>query len=179
MCSKHYNRRLTTGSVEDGPRARAPVDVRLWRQVDRRGPDECWLWTAKRRIKGYGVINWGGRGSRPILAHRLAWILTNGPIPDGEGAHGTVVMHTCDNRLCCNPAHLRLGTQGDNVKDMDAKGRRKSAPKLGSKHHNARLNEAKVRYIRASTKSNAELAREFGVTRQAVRWARKKGWQHV
>ena len=126
MCSRHYNRKLKTGTVEDGPRARASLSDRLWRQVDCRGDDECWLWTAKSVVTGYGVLSSGGRDKPKILAHRAAWEVINGSIPDGEGHHGTVVMHTCDNRLCCNPAHLRLGSQADNVRDMDEKGRRRS-----------------------------------------------------
>mgnify|MGYP001550307413 CR=1 FL=1 len=124
LCSKHYNRRLTRGTTEDGPRARAPLAERFWRYVDRRGADECWLWVGQSRNVGYGYIGVGGRAGGKILSHRAAWLLANGPIPDGDGHHGTVLMHTCDNRLCCNPAHLRLGTQADNVHDMDQKGRR-------------------------------------------------------
>lgn len=156
-----------------------PLAERFWPKVDKGGPDDCWDWIAKRRISGYGVIQEAGRGSKALLAHRAAWILTNGPIPKGGGYHGIIVMHTCDNRLCCNPAHLRLGTQADNVRDMDKKGRRVSKPPRGEKHHNSKLTDSIVREIRSSNLSNAEWARRLGVTRQAIRSARRVGWKHV
>jgi hypothetical protein len=167
-CSKHYNRLRTRGTIEDGAKARAPFTVRLWRQIAKGGPDECWPWTAKSRISGYGTISTGGRRSPKVLAHRAVWEEANGPIPDGPGYHGMVVMHTCDNRLCCNPAHLVLGTQTENVRDMDGKGRRKSQPSYGEKHGNATFSNEDIAYIRASPKTNAELTREFGCGRSSI-----------
>ena len=124
MCSPHYNRKRTTGTTDDGPRARKPLSERLWKYVTKRGPDECWNWFGKSMIRGYGLLGIGGRKDGKMLAHRVSWILANGPIPEGgPEPHGYVVMHTCDNRLCCNPAHLRLGTQYDNIEDMNRKGR--------------------------------------------------------
>ena len=129
-CSKHYNRLRTTGTLEDGPKARLPLAVRLWKNIDKRAPQECWPWTSERKVKGYGSIGRGGRGGGNALAHRVVWELTHGPIPKSSDYHGMVVMHRCDNRLCCNPAHLVLGSQSDNVRDMDAKGRRVSVPRF-------------------------------------------------
>jgi len=182
LCSAHYNRLITTGSVEDTIKARAPFEQRVWRQIEKRGPDECWPWTAKSKVTGYGTIGRGGRDGEKVLAHRAVWELTNGPIPkDGPGHHGWVVLHTCDNRLCCNPAHLRLGTQRDNVKDMDGKRRRKTVARQGEAHSQAKLTEADIRDIRASSLNNAELGRHYGVERQTIRsirigntWSRVK-----
>jgi len=84
----------------------------------------CWLWIGAQR-KGYG--NFWFRGG-PVSAHRVAWILTRGEIPDGEGAHGTCVLHRCDTPLCVRPSHLRLGTQFQNMRDMAEKGRKKRKP---------------------------------------------------
>lgn len=181
MCSRHYNRLRTTGTTDNGPRAKLSLAERLWRQVDKRGPDECWPWIAKSLIDGYGVI---GRGARTVgkeLAHRAAWIVTYGPIPEGEGYHGCVVIHDCDNRLCCNPAHLYLATQADNVADMHAKGRFYTGERpRGSNHGNAKLTEEMVREIRGSADSGAALARRFGVDRSTVTSIRAgKGWRHV
>jgi len=179
-CSKHYNRLRTTGTLEDGPKARLPLSVRLWKSIDRRGADECWPWTAKRKTAGYGSIGLGSRSSGSALAHRIVWELIHGPIPKSSDHHGMVVMHTCDNRLCCNPNHLRLGRQSDNVRDMDLKGRRVSAPKLGEKHHNAKLSEADVIAIRNSKASNAELAKRFKVTKENIGYIRaRKAWKHI
>ena len=83
----------------------------------------CWLWVGKRKeSRGwYGIIN---VHKIPIYAHRVAWILFNGPIPARHE-----VMHTCDNPPCVNPAHLKLGTHFDNMKDMQTKGRSRGGAK--------------------------------------------------
>ena len=109
-------------------RISAPLEERFWSGVDRRGPDECWNWTRARQTRGlkYGIIGIGSRldgSKRAVLAHRLAWQLTHGPL----ARQGLKVLHRCDNPLCCNPAHLFLGTQADNVADMFSKGRQNSA----------------------------------------------------
>lgn len=178
-CSKHYNRLRNKGTIEDGPRARGSLENRFWRQVDKKGEEDCWEWTAKSKISGYGVIGKGGRKSSKILAHRLSYIIHNGGIDDLDGYHGTVIMHKCDNRLCVNPKHLLAGSQADNVKDMDAKGRRVNRQLKGSNHPNSKLNEDMVRKIRDSDKPNTYWAEKFGVTRQAIRYARIKGWKNA
>ena len=181
MCSRHYNRLRTTGTTKDGPRARSSLEARLWRQIDKRGPEECWPWTSKSLTSGYGTISRGGRDSRKVLAHRAVWEVTNGPIPEGEGFHGTVVLHTCDNRLCCNPAHLRLGTQADNVRDMDAKGRRVAVLRYGEDHPNTSLTEADVRAIRATAACHDKVwAERFGMSAAGIKQVRlKRTWKHV
>lgn len=94
----------------------AIIHVRFWAKVDASGgPDGCWIWTGARFPFGYGAIKIGGR---PRGAHRTAWELVNGPIPEGLN-----VLHHCDNPPCVNPAHLFLGTLRDNALDMFAKGR--------------------------------------------------------
>ena len=80
------------------------------------GPDACWPWTRNRLRTGYGQF-WVK--DRVILAHRFAWTLANGrEIP--EDIHA---IHACDNPPCCNPRHLSLGTQADNLQDGARKGR--------------------------------------------------------
>lgn len=181
LCSRHYNRLRTTGTVEDGIRARATFEERLWRQISRRGPNDCWPWKAKSRVAGYGYIGKGGRSGGKMLAHRAAWEVLNGPIPEGEGHHGTVVLHTCDNRLCCNPAHLRLGTQADNVRDMDAKGRRVAVLRYGEDHPNTTLTAEDVRAIRATDASHDKIwAERFGMSPGGIKQVRlRRTWKHI
>ena len=86
---------------------------RFWAKVERRGGDECWLWLGACDSAGYGRTT-----KAAIPAHRLAWELTF-----GEDPGDLFVCHHCDNPPCCNPAHLFLGTSGDNSRDSVAKGR--------------------------------------------------------
>lgn len=179
LCSTHYSRKRKTGTTDAGPKARLSLGERFWSKVDKRGPDECWEWQAS-GVSGYGTIGVGGRAGGKVLAHRLSWELHSGPIPDSEEHHGTVVLHTCDNRKCVNPAHLRLGTQSDNVRDMDAKGRRKNTPHHGEKHGNAKLTDEAVRFIRKSNLPQKKLAEMFGVSKYPIyRIKSGKGWTHV
>lgn len=181
LCSPHYARKRTKGTTDPGPRAHGSAEERFRRYVAAGAEDECWEWQGKSKIKGYGVIGMGGRRGPKILAHRFAYTLANGPIPeDGPGYHGYVVMHTCDNRLCCNPAHLVLGTQTENVADMNRKNRGVTPALKGSKHPNSRFTEEDVRYMRRSPKSNVELAKEFGCARQVIGNIRRRiSWKHV
>jgi hypothetical protein len=94
--------------------------VRFWRLVDKRASGDCWPWKGGASSEGYGRFK---RDGRLALAHRVAYADGNGGIPEGPGYHGFVVMHSCDNPTCCNPAHLSLGTARDNARDMARKGR--------------------------------------------------------
>lgn len=94
-------------------------EERFWAKVDRRGPSDCWLWKASTRGKNgvrYGSMDFRGRRES---AHRVAWILTYGDIPliRGLDSHGVCVLHSCDQPLCVNPAHLSLGTHEANMVD--------------------------------------------------------------
>ena len=101
----------------------ARLDAGFWDRMDRSGgPTACWPWRGAiqtRSKQGHGGYGWFSRGGKVRYAHRHALELTIGRVLEP----GEVAMHSCDNPPCCNPAHLRAGTQGDNLRDMAAKGR--------------------------------------------------------
>lgn len=104
-------------------RPKTPLKSRLWAKIDRRSDDECWPWTGAISTNGYGLV-WDEGGC--ARAHRKVWEQEKGPIPKGK-----LVLHRCDNRLCCNyKKHLKLGTHHDNMVDMISKGRNEKVRKL-------------------------------------------------
>ncbi len=150
---------------------------RFWSKVERRGQDDCWLWRGTKRVPNkcgqvYGSFGFTESGkSVTYRAHRFAWMVTNGRIPPGM-----VVMHVCDVPLCCNQAHLRMGTQAENVADQYAKGR----GTYGEKHGRAKLTEDQVIAIRQSTKSISELARIYNINYAAMKRAKNgETWKHL
>jgi len=189
----------TTRSIRPTPRITNPrtrrrsqmeidEEARFWSKVDRSGgPESCWPWVCGKDTKGYGCCRIGPR--KQTCAHRVSWQISRGDIPPG-----LLVCHRCDNPPCCNPAHLFLGTNTDNMRDCSAKGRipkgdshhTRTRPELvprGSTHSSAKLTEADVVCIRkmlASGRTHYDIAAAFGVSRSAVsNIAVGKVWKHV
>jgi hypothetical protein len=118
----------------------------------------------------HGVMTWKGRTRK---AHRLAWEDTHGPIPPG-----LKVCHKCDVPQCINVAHLFLGTHAENMADMKAKGRQRFFQ--GVEHPNAKLTVQNVQAIRADTRSDEVVARDFKVSKALVYAVRaRRNWRHV
>lgn len=115
-----------------------PLKDRWAAKVDFRGPNDCWEWQASISSGGYGHIGDDYCG-RLLTAHRVAWQIYHGNIPEKM-----YVLHSCDNTLCVNPAHLFLGTQTDNMHDMVQKGR----------HRRGRVNATHCPYGHEYTEQN-------------------------
>jgi hypothetical protein len=151
---------------------------RFLMRVEMRGENECWPWTGSRlKVRG---AQWHGQwtptgGNAPEMTHRAAWRLFVGPIPDGQ-----FVLHKCDNPACVNPAHLFLGSQADNVKDMWQKNRANPRQTHGEKHWSAKLTAEIVQQIRGSHDRDADLAAKYGVARSTICDIRKRRiWKHI
>lgn len=149
-------------------RVNTPLPELFWRKVDIRGEDECWPFKPGVNKGRYGNFLIPGEPSKVISANRLAWILTNGHIPDG-----LCVLHKCDYPPCCNPKHLFVGTKKDNSDDMISKGR-KFLP-VGELSPTAKLSAQQVIEIRQryhpDKTTYALMAKEYGVSEISIRSA--------
>lgn len=146
----------------------------FWTRVNVGNPDQCWEWKGAKTSSGYGNLSWHGLH---VQAHRVAYFLTNGGIGlltnfRCEGVakrYRRFVLHRCDNRLCCNPSHLFLGSMRANQLDAYSKGR-KVQPR--SNHANAKLTATQVQEIRGrydrGEALQVALSEEFGVSQRTI-----------
>lgn len=150
-------------AILNSPSHKSNLERRFWPKVARLGDEDCWHWTAKARHPfGYGRMSFG-RGVN-LKAHQIAWALKNGPIPDGK-----MICHSCDNPSCCNPSHLFLGTQAENMADAKCKGRMCPPPRhFGEKHPNAKLLDSQVSAIANDMRPAAIVAMEYGVSAKTI-----------
>ena len=140
---------------------------RFWSKVDVGEADECWEWLACKR-RGYDVFR---IHYKLWKAHRVAWILTYGPIPKG-----LCVLHKCDNPGCCNPYHLFLGSQKENIQDASRKGRLRKAL---TKEEVLEIWELPATGMWKPWKRQ-ELADKFDVTRATISAIlRRKNWKSI
>lgn len=176
--------------------------LRFWSRVDTSDHWGCWPWLGHTMKFGHGQITLAGRAT---TAHRVAYLLVYGEIPDDR----PVIGHLCNRPDCCNPTHLTPCTQAENLEYMDACGRRPLGDRHYSRLHpeklsrgdshytrqrpekirrgerssNAKLTDVSVREIRAlkgTGLTQTEIGRRFGVSQGTVHlvWAGKI-WQHV
>ena len=137
--------------------------------------DSCWVWLGS-TVGGYG--NFGLEGGT-VRAHRFSYEMYKSQIPKTKNKHDYCVLHTCDNPLCVNPEHLKLGSQIENILDRHKKGR-DYKPK-GLFNPAAKLNYEKAEIIRAEYESGGtslpKLAKKYGVgTSTIYRVIKKKVW---
>lgn len=141
--------------------------ARFW-GMSAAAPGGCREWKGALSTNGYGRLYFGGQR---YYAHRLAWKLTHGALP-----LDALILHRCDNRRCCNPDHLYLGDQRQNMRDAHDRGRNIRGERVCF----AVLTEEKVRAIKASTKRGADLAAEYGVNKQTIyNILNGTAWKHV
>jgi hypothetical protein len=151
------------------------VDERFWSKVNIKGEDDCWNWMANIDTPGYGGFKYNGK---KMNSNRVAWILTRGEIPKGLW-----VLHKCkENRLCCNPNHLYLGTRSDNARDAVRDGTLNimKKHKIGEECNGVKLKNNDVLEIKrllSLGKTCAEISKEYPVGRSEIsRIKRGKNW---
>lgn len=157
------------------------IPERFWAKVDRRGPDDCWIYGGP-VTRGYGMF-WlrdglvpgapadpsPRRNGRMHSATRVAWYLSRGAWPDADKD----MCHHCDNPPCANPSHLWAGTAKENAQDMVRKGRqsRQGAPG-GECHPFHKLTDAQVREVlallAAGERTQRSIADEYGVSQALI-----------
>lgn len=144
-------------------------DSGLWEFMDnyRLKTDECILWSRGHYVNGYGSVTYNGRKTR---VHRLSLALTVG---DNEKMYA---LHSCGNRNCYNPKHLRWGNQRENMQDKKLDG----TERFGENHPVAKLKEEDVLHILSDTRTNREIADFYGVSIDNIRLIKKRRtWKHL
>lgn len=148
-------------------------DCRVKQEFNRltiKNENSCWGWRGSKYPNGYTRMGCIGRP----MGHRVSWIIHFGPIPNDK-----IVCHKCDNRECCNPDHLFLGTQSDNLHDMHTKNRGMK----GENHINSKLCTNQVLDIKKQLKqglSYSTISKKFNVsigTIGAIK--RNRIWKHI
>lgn len=151
----------------------------FWSKITVCGLDECWEWNGRLQ-QGYGMTGWDGGNYR---THRIALVtlglLDSPAAPKDRRAHG-FVLHECDNRRCCNPTHLRVGTCLENNRDCIDK--KRAVFVNGERHGSAKLNTELIREIRSLRGKfpQSDLARKYGVSQSRISAIQREvSWRSV
>jgi len=145
------------------PIRRQNLETRFWPKIDISDDDDCWPWIARAKHPfGYGRMT-AGRGMN-LKAHQISWALKYGAIPDGM-----FILHSCDNPECCNPHHLKIGTQKDNMQDCKHRGRLSPPPvHIGDNHPRAKLRSSILDCIRSDRRAAHLVAEDYGVCSKTI-----------
>ena len=146
---------------------RKPLADRFEAKVERIPFMGCWVWMGATNENGYGLIGRGARGQGNERAHRTAYRLYRGEIPEGK-----IMLHKCGNPVCVNPWHVEPGTHKENAEDKMRMGRHYQPNNRGSNAKWAKLDEAKVKEIREAKGgkkgTGTALAIKFNVSKSAI-----------
>lgn len=143
--------------AEQSKSMRRDLQERFWQKVNK--TDSCWLWTGARLRTGYGSIRIKKKSER---AHRIAYQIAVGDIPEG-----CLILHSCDNKICVNPSHLKVGDHRDNTLEAIERG----LHPVGERSKKAKLSNLDVSLIRAGLREGilgSILAKRFGVCEATI-----------
>jgi hypothetical protein len=155
--------------MENGPESKAILSKLFWDKLQQAKPSECWLWKGTIASNGYGKLHFNGR---QLQAHRVSYYLHHGAIPEQ-----LLVLHRCDVRLCCNPAHLWTGSHRDNTRDCVDKGRWNPRRKL------TESDVLRIRHLSLGGLTSSEIAERFMIGSSCIRnilagitWKKVRPW---
>lgn len=139
-------------------------EKRFERHYERLSDEECWTWRSSLSSAGYGRFRLDGKAR---IASRIAYEIANGPIPAGM-----CVLHSCDNRACVNPSHLRVGSHQENMDDRNSKGRASGGSLRGDRHPKSKISREQAELIRKiageAAVSQKAIASMFGISQSVV-----------
>lgn len=172
LCVAHYKRQYRYGDPLAGAPAHYATPEEAFAARTVAMPSGCVHWTGSNDNKGYGHL----RTNRKLIkAHRYAYMRVYGAIPAGK-----VILHKCDNPACVNVEHLMLGTQLENVRDMDLKRRRVNNQPKGEAKPNAKVTPEIVRAIRSDPRRQVDIAAHYGISQAVVSKIKlQQTWRHV
>jgi hypothetical protein len=153
LCKDHYQQAWRTGSPEIVRRnPHGTPEERFWRYVEKKGLDECWLWTGQVDKDGYG---WLRLGKSMVRAHRFSFVLHGGVLAEDQ-----LLRHKCNTPGCVNPRHVIPGSHDANMKDRLEAGHYAT----GQDHPAAKFSDEIVEQVRGASGTYEEISKRFGIS---------------